>query len=320
MVKAKSTNDQDLVELVWRERLPLGINLLMNDNDAKIKVVDFPRGSQARVVCEKRQFDPDLFKGATIVAVNGTTFDDQDELVDALTDPGRPMTIQFRLAPSEEAERVRKFVEGRSSGEEVAAADSSDVLNNDSARPRPRVFSPREVVFNEPGELGIEFESAPDSFGLVVSGFIEGGGGIVLAAERSSEILLGDLLTHVNGKLVVGLNNDGHSLSLKALEESSGQRPLVLTFVESYLFREEIIKPPEAAGVDNNGGPDELILTETALENGQRRVCITDFNPVSGAAESGGILIGDHLVFVNAAPFGAGCRWLGETTRPSLEE
>jgi hypothetical protein len=320
VMTAESTNDQDLIELVWRERLPLGINLLMNDNDAKIKVVDFPRGSQARVVCEKRQLDPDLFKGAMIVAVNGTSFEDQEGLVDALTDPGRPMTIQFRVAQSEEAERVRKFVEGDTNGEVAATKDTTGVVNGDGERPGRREFSRRDVVFKEPSQLGIQFESSPDNFGLIVSSFIEGDDGIVLAAERTSEIRLGDLLTHVNGKLVVGLNNDGRSLSLKALEECIDQRPLVLTFVESYVFRQEIVKPTEARGVDNNGGPDELSLTETTLENGQRRVCITGFNPVSGMAESGGILIGDHLVFVNAAPFGAGCRWLGESPLPSLEE
>jgi hypothetical protein len=318
VMTAESTNDQDLIELVWRERLPLGINLLMNDNDAKIKVVDFPRGSQARVVCEKRHLDPDLFKGAMIVAVNGTAFDDQEGLVDALTDPGRPMTIQFRVAQSEEAERVRKFVEGGSNGEEPATRDTTGGLSNDGDEgSRPRAFSRREVVFSEPGELGIEFESSPDCFGLIVSSFIEGDGGIVLAAERTSKIRQGDLLTHVNDKLVVGLDNDGRSRSLKALEESSDRRPLVLTFVKFYLFREEIAKP---TGVDINGGPHELSLTETTLENGQRRVCITGFNPVSGMAESGGILIGDHLVFVNAVPFGAGCRWLGESPLPSIEE
>jgi hypothetical protein len=51
------------VELVWRERLPLGMNLLMNDDSGLLKVVDFPRGSQARAVCEKRQLDPDMFRG-----------------------------------------------------------------------------------------------------------------------------------------------------------------------------------------------------------------------------------------------------------------
>ena len=49
IVRSVSQERSKVVELVWRDRLPLGMNLLMNDSSGKLKVVDFPRGSQARV-------------------------------------------------------------------------------------------------------------------------------------------------------------------------------------------------------------------------------------------------------------------------------
>jgi hypothetical protein len=120
----------ELVELVWRERLPLGMNLLMNDESGLIKVVDFPRGSQARSVCEKRGFDADTFKGAALLGVNGYEYDDQDdqeEVFEALKDPGRPKTVRFLLPATEDAERVRKFVEG--SGKDKEGTCSSRNLD-----------------------------------------------------------------------------------------------------------------------------------------------------------------------------------------------
>merc|ERR1740124_904526 len=63
------------VELVWREAVSLGIQLLMNDESGYMKVVDFPRGGQARNVAEAANLDPEIFKGATITAVNGKRFE-----------------------------------------------------------------------------------------------------------------------------------------------------------------------------------------------------------------------------------------------------
>ena len=40
-----------------------------------LQVKDFPRGSQARLVANKKGVDPESLKGATIIAVNGTTYD-----------------------------------------------------------------------------------------------------------------------------------------------------------------------------------------------------------------------------------------------------
>ncbi|KAL7560667.1 hypothetical protein ACA910_001349 [Epithemia clementina (nom. ined.)] len=308
VVKADTTEDKMLIELVWRERLPLGMNLLTNDESGQLKVVDFPRGSQARLVCEKQNLTPELFKGATIVAVNGTTSENQDELFDALKDPARPKTIQFRLAESAEWERVRRFVEG----DKKPTSDEEDTT-------KPRDLATRVVEFTKEGELGIVFAPALDNSGLVVNGFLEGDDGIVLAAERSNDIQVGDLLTHVNGKLVVG-TKDGTQNSLQTLEEMANDRPLLLTFSPAYAYREVIVKPEDVPGIHNLGGPEELVLAERKLDDGTRRVVIKDFNPVSGAGESSGILIGDHLVFVNGTPVGAGARWLGEAQSPTLDE
>mmetsp|Transcript_9313 Transcript_9313/g.25755 ORF Transcript_9313/g.25755 Transcript_9313/m.25755 type:complete len:1397 (-) Transcript_9313:48-4238(-) len=313
VVMAQPEEKTNLVELVWRERLPLGMNLLMNDESGELKVVDFPRGSQARVVSEKRQLDPDLFKGATIIAVNGTSYEEQDELFDALKDPGRPKTVSFRLAESAESERVRRFVEGTDK-----AIDDDD--ENDESNSAPRKFGERLVTFNDPGELGIIFEAALDNCGLVVNGFLEGGDGTILAAQRSNDIQLRDLLTHVNGQVVVGRTGQGRDWSLKLLEESADRRPLLLSFVRSYLYRESIVRPEEMPGVPDTGGPEEMLLKERTLEDGSRRIYIKRFNPVSGCVESSGIFIGDHLVFVNGTPVGAGARWMGEGESPSLEE
>lgn len=72
----------DEVELVWRERVPLGLNILTNDESGYLKVIDLPRGTQARQVAQQAQLDPDIFKGSTIVSVNGRRYgpDNQVEL------------------------------------------------------------------------------------------------------------------------------------------------------------------------------------------------------------------------------------------------
>jgi hypothetical protein len=304
-VSEEQSDDCALIELVWRERLPLGMNLLMNDDSGVLKVVDFPRGSQARIVCEKRGFDPDAFKGASVIAVNGSSFDDQEMLFDDLKDPGRPKTVLFRLADTVDAERLRKLLEG-------------DTLSPPQSH-LPREFAVRKVDFPHPGELGLEFAGLPDQSGLVVGGFTQGDDGIVLAAERSGSILIGDVLTHVNDILVLVTNGDGLSRAIDLLESATRVRPVSLTFVDPYLHKVVIPAIVPGRGVDCSGGPTELDLTELQ-EGDRRRVIIKGFHPVSGMAEAGGILIGDHLVFVNGFPVGAGCRWLDSPVVPTLEE
>ena len=305
IVSESVASDHAFVELVWRERLPLGMNLLMNDDSGLLKVVDFPRGSQARLVCERRGFDSDAFKGASIVAVNGTQYDDQEELFESLKHPARPKTIRFRLADTDDAERLRKFLEMYKTSIDAA--------------PEEREFRFRIVNFLDEGDLGILFKATADNVGLVVSGFVEGTGGIVLAAERSGDVKLGDLLTHVNDDVVIRLDGDGLSLAMKLLESSAIGRPLSLTFAEPFLHIVEIRKVDNAPGLDCGGGPTELMFDETN-EGGKRRVSITGFTSVSGMAERSGVLIGDQLVFVNGLPVGIGCRWLDAPSSPSLKE
>lgn len=45
IMEAPTAVDRMKIELVWRERLPLGMSLLMNDESGLLKVVEFPRGS-----------------------------------------------------------------------------------------------------------------------------------------------------------------------------------------------------------------------------------------------------------------------------------
>ena len=292
-----------IVELVWRERLPLGMNLLMNDDSGILKVVDFPRGSQARSVCEKRKFDPDAFKGASVVAVNGTEYLENEELFEALKDPGRPKTVGFRLAESEEAERLRRFLEG----------DTPPVPEK-----HERQFQLRKVLFDELGELGVAFGAALDNSCLVVTSFVQIDG-VVFAAERSGKVKIGDILTHVNDVPVLGMDGDGCAKAISALESAGETRPLSLTFSEPYLYQAEVLTPESDPGVDRQGGPSELVLIETQ-NSGKRRITVQGFVDVSGRAESNNIFIGDHLVFINGLPVGAACRWLGVPNPPSMKE
>jgi len=293
-----------IVELVWRERLPLGMNLLMNDDSGILKVVDFPRGSQARSVCEKRKFDADAFKGASVVAVNGREHVDNEELFEALKDPGRPKTVGFRLAESAEAERLRKFLEGDAPVQKART---------------PRVFGFRKVVFEEAGELGLGFGAAVDNSCLVVTSFVEGDGGIVFAAERSGDVKIGDLLTHINDEPVLGKDGNGCSKAIDLLESAGATRPLSLTFSDPFLFEVKIETPDKDPGVDGQGGPSELDFVETQ-DGGKRRITIQGFHDVSGRAESGNIYIGDHLAFINGIPVGVACRWLGVPNPPTIDE
>jgi hypothetical protein len=307
VVAATASNKDMRVELVWRERLPLGMNLLMNDDSGILKVVDFPRGSQARSVAERRGLDPELFKGASILAVNGFEYTDQEELFDALKDPSRPKTVEFELAESEDLERLRRFLE---KGQSQTVSPPRTL----------RAFNFRKVLFHEPGELGIEFGSTLDNVGLEVRRFVEGEGGVILAAERSGQIKIGDLLTHVNDIPAINVDGSVRASAIELLESVANIRPLSLSFVNPFLHYVKIQKPVEEPSIKSNGGPNELILDEIKDTNGRRKIRVVAFRDISGRAESGGVLIGDHLVFINGLPVGAGCRWLGTPSAPSVEE
>jgi hypothetical protein len=316
IVENEDVPDRTRIELVWRERLPLGMNLLMNDESGLLKVVDFPRGSAARAVCELRKLEPDLFKGSTIIAVNGRQYDDQDELFDALKDPGRPKSIQFELAKTEEIEKLLEFVEGPKRKQHA---------KNNSVAISSRQFSFRTVEFVEPGALGIEFAISEDKGGLVVNGFIEGDGGIVLVAARTGLVNIGDILTHINDECVFSCcDDDGITSRTKAvqlLESCASQRPLKLSFCESYLHRIIINKPSKLSSEKDKGnGPSSELQLNQRQVNNTRRIFIESFIDGNGVAESSGIYIGDHLVFLNGIPIGIGCEWLGSPNPPSYNE
>lgn len=300
-----------MIELVWRERLPLGMNLLLNDESGKLKVVDFPRGSQARIVCEARGFLPEAFEGASIVAVNGTRYEDnsEEELFEALKDPGRPKSVGFFLAETEEAERLRLFVE------------NARVEDVDNAR-QPRSFVLRHALFQDQLQLGIHFARSPDNSNLVVKGFYEGEDGVVLAAERNPDIEVGDLLTHVNDETVVCFDGScvGDTRAIGILEASCITRPLKLSFSEPFMHSILLQQnAEETANSSFTGGPEELVLDEQMIGD-TSLVCICGFNNMSGAVESGGVLLGDHLVFLNGEPVGVGCHWMSTGRGPSLGE
>ena len=298
--------DEGLVELVWRKNLPLGMNLLMNDDSGRLKVVDFPRGSQARAVCADKELEPDIFKGATIVAVNGSRYEFQEDLFEALKNPARPKSILFELANPEDAERIKNFVEG-------SRSRSKKGPTNTVKECMPRTFATNEVVFSDDKEIGLEFVTTLDDFGLAVKGFLEGEDGIVLSAEKDGSIHRGDILSHINGKLALGEGGAGRNRALALLEEEGRGRPLNLTFVPPYLFHQIFEKP--ANGIADLGGPLELKLKEK-----NKRIVVQGFENVSGAAESGGVLIGDHLIFINGQAVGAGCLLVGQYQPPELSE
>jgi len=165
-------------------------------------------------------------------------------------------------------------------------------------------------------DLGIEFANAPDNVGLVVRKFLETKDGLVLAAERrNDDIHVGDLLTHVNGQLVIGENGSGRIKALKLLEADGSQRPLSLTFTDPYLSTLVYEKSPKLPYVI--GGPEEVLLRE---DKESKRILLEGFKDVDGCSEKAGVFLGDFLVFVNGISVGAGCRWMGEPTSPSLSQ
>ena len=100
------------IELVFKESVPLGLQLLLNDKvDANtVKIVKFSKGGQAFRVAEIAGFDPDAFQGASILSVNGNLYKMHkksksksifDQTLSDLRAPGRPKAILFRLSEKE---------------------------------------------------------------------------------------------------------------------------------------------------------------------------------------------------------------------------
>ena len=141
------------------------------------------------------------------------------------------------------------------------------------------------VDIADQGDIGIKFASSSDGFGLVVREYL-----------RNDSVSPNDLLSHVNGSLVLGEKGTGKEKALSILERDGTKRPLQLGFVRPYLYSIVIEK-----GNNSIGGPSELTFKDnTIVFNG--------FAPSEGAAESGGVFVGDNLVFVNGVPVGAGKR------------
>ena len=324
---ADSEDKENTIELVWRERLPLGLNLLLNDESGQVKVVDLPRGSQARKVCEGRGLDPDIFKSATIVAVNGCRFFEPEEVYDALRDPIRPKTVLFELAEAADAARVQEFVADAMGEKERKMKESvgtpmkhnSSVDNEAAAQ---RTFKTRTLELTEPGDLGIEFGESTDNFGLTICGFAKKKDGSIYPAEESGKVHVNDLLTHINGKLVLGDNGVGREKAFEILQAEGAARPLSLSFTDPYLIN-QVFEMTVTDNTSRLGGPAELCFEEVRSgeeNNTIKRIMLTGYKDADGAAESGGIFIGDFLVFVNGKSVGAGSRWLDEGDPPSLEE
>lgn len=301
------------VELVWREHLPLGLNLLMNDESGLLKVVDFPRGSQARKCAIERKLDPEVFNGSTIIKVNGTRYNasSQQDLVDALRDPGRPKSVSFELANAADAERIQSFIRGFGSEGNLNETSPLDKEKED------QVFSLEKVNILDEGPLGIRFSTTSDGFCLRVDEFLKGENGQSLLAENIDNISVGDILFSINDVYVFG--EDGRDRALKQFELFSSIRPLSLTFSRPYLHLAAIIKDPYDKDDEKNPS-QELCFEERKLESGSNQIFLKEFTNVSGVVESSGVFLGDRLVRVNNFSVGGGGSADGVDSSPSLED
>ncbi|KAL9186078.1 hypothetical protein ACHAXT_005316 [Thalassiosira profunda] len=306
VTKAVPDEAEDEVELVWRERVPLGLNILTNDASGYLKIIDLPRGTQARQVAQASQLDPDIFKGSTIVSVNGRRYgpDNQVDLFAALKDPARPKSILFKLASQDDAKRMDEIAK---KGKGRAKTKGPE---EESEKEGAELVTVVDIV--DGGDIGIKFASH-DNFALAVSDFIRDGSGQPLSAERTGKIVAGDLLSHIDGTLVLGEKGEGKRKALELLEKEGSNRPLSLGFVKPYLHSITLEKGA-AEDIGSFGGPDELVLKEIKSEssNNENKIVLTDYSLAEGAAETGGVFIGDNLAFINGIPVGAGCRLLND--------
>lgn len=273
------------IDLVWTEFVPLGINLLLNDKSGFIKVVDFPRGSQARKVAVDKELDPINFKGATIISVNGSNCSNKErvDILLALRDPSRPKTIKFSLKPKEKAAQYNlpdKTIDM------ILSADNRDIETH-------------KLVINEEGPIGIKFAISPDSSCLTLVDFSDGGRG--KESNSDGAIHANDILTIVNETVVIG---EDITYVEKALEREGQKRPLSLHFMPSYIHT-FTFKTKDEHGDPMIGGPTEFILEE-CKSKGSSKICIKGYKDVDGSVESRGIFLGDHLIFINGIPVGTG--------------
>eukprot|EP00559_Dactyliosolen_fragilissimus_P006691 CAMPEP_0184869238 /NCGR_PEP_ID=MMETSP0580-20130426/33464_1 /TAXON_ID=1118495 /ORGANISM="Dactyliosolen fragilissimus" /LENGTH=1429 /DNA_ID=CAMNT_0027370603 /DNA_START=37 /DNA_END=4323 /DNA_ORIENTATION=+ len=286
------------IDLVWREFLPLGMNLLMNDESQQIKVADFPRGSQARKIAIEKNLDPAVFIGATLIAVNGTYYDinEQNELFEELKDPERPKTIKFSLAEKEDSENVSAFVnKGKKN-----LITSSKILHKLPITD-DRIITCVKV--EKDGPLGITFTKSLDNRVLVVKDLSNNEETKVF---NDGQIKIGDILTHINDEFLAGSGPDGIEKAFSCLEKVGSIRPLSLSFSKPYI--EQITLKKDDDNLEVVGSPDEFGMEELKTEDGIKRIYISGFRNVDGVAETSGVILGDQLVFINGGPVGSGCK------------
>ena len=240
----------------------------------------------------------------TLVAIKQKN--EQTDILSALKEPGRPKSINFLLANDEAKEKVKRFVNGQT--EDETSGDSSLSHDEDNGG----LFVVNEVVINEHKLVGLKLGKSIDGFSLLMKGYT-GSSVNMMSAQRAGKVSTGDVLSHVQGQIVLGEKGAGQDRALSILETVK-ETPLSLGFVKPYLT---LIKFQKLDG--DIGGPEELLFTEKKTELGSTRVVLKGLQDIDGIAESRGVFIGDHLIFVNSIPVGAGCR-ISKSPPPQLTE
>jgi hypothetical protein len=251
------------------------------------------------------------------MSVNGRRYgpEKQAELFAALKDPARPKAILFRLTTSQnDLERIDKIIRRKDASPDFSTKSDEKLIKN-----RGGVSDLVTVVtFVDEGDLGLRLTSH-DNFALAVSVFLRDPDGGALPVEKTGKVMLGDLLSHINGTVVLGANGEGKRKAFSLLEEVGSRRPLSLGFVKP--FHHSIVVEKNDSENESLGGPSELIFDESDAINAttnskEKKIVLTGFALAEGAAETGGVLVGDNLVFINGFPVGAGCRLLSNCGKP----
>mmetsp|Transcript_32274 Transcript_32274/g.37632 ORF Transcript_32274/g.37632 Transcript_32274/m.37632 type:complete len:1352 (+) Transcript_32274:164-4219(+) len=278
----------NVVDLVWTEHIPLGINLIANEKGGRVRVQNFARGSQARQVAVSKGFDPNIFIGSIITAVNGTYFDKTErvDLILALKDSSRPKTVKFQLLTTHKAQNIEQH-------------EKEDLLPQDMMYIKP--VSIQSLSILEEGPIGISFSTSADNNALIVESFTEDG--LAKTSDTNNLVHVGDILASVNQQVFLEESGPWIQKAYECLTNSGVSRPLTLGFIRPYLHKIRIEKSD--TGLQNDG-PQELGLKEKRLNSGLHKIVVSEFCGVDGAVESGGALIGDQLIFVNGLPVGVG--------------
>jgi len=257
------------------------------------------------------------FKGATIVSVNGRRYgpDSQVELFAALKDPARPKAVLFKLTTSQhDLERIDKIIRRKDASSDSPAI-SDEKLNRQQGGVSELVTT---VIFGDEGDIGLRL-TGHDNFALSVSEFLRDSSGVALPVEKTGKVVIGDLLSHINDTLVLGANGEGRRKAFSLLEQVGSRRPLSLGFVKPFHY--SIVVEKDESENESFGGPSELALGESDEVNAttnskEKKIILNGFTFAEGAAETGGVLVGDNLVFINGFPVGAGCRLISNCGKP----